>query len=94
MRDGGRHKQALPHGCLLEQQRRKFLQATPPGQKFVRGSRGFVKDGVDASLLEFFRSWFARVRAAFGLPIAEEHSLDLLLESRRILDATGECCHR
>jgi hypothetical protein len=60
----------------------------------VSGAWGFVEDDVDAALLEFFRSGFARGGPAFGLPIAEEHRLDLLLESRRILDLRQVICRR
>src|ERR1039458_746611 len=79
----------LPHRVLLEQQRRKFVQATAPGQKLVSGPGRFVEEGVDTGCLEFFRSGFAWA-AVFELSIAEEHHLDLLLEGGRILDFRQE----
>ena len=81
-----RHRRACEAARLPEQQRRELAQAAAPGEPFVRSPRGFIEDGVDAGLSQFFRVGPAGGGAGLGASVGEEQHLDLFPEGRRILD--------
>ena len=77
----GADKTSAAPRSLLEQHRRKLVQATPPGQKLVSGPRGFVEDGVDAGLLQFFRSGLLASGRFRACPLPKNTALTCFLKA-------------